>query len=292
MDHDPHRIAEQRSIAIHGLVAERLRERPELLQAARRRVAGWLQGDSVSKHYAESWKEVLSQDIDRIAEILVHPSERARALRQVSPFAGAIEATARWRVWREVHDFRASATERRQGEPMTREQLEHIIRASASIANDPEIVVIGSQSILGRYPDAPADLLVSAEADVFPRNHPERAELIDGAIGELSSFHSTFGYYAHGVGPETARLPAGWEERLVPVAGPETQGATGLCLEPHDLVCAKYVAGREQDRAFARTAARHGLVQEATLIERLSETDIDPKQREAIEARIREDFGS
>ncbi len=28
------------------------------------------------------------------------------------------------------------------------------------------------------------------EADVYPKNHPERSDLIDGSIGELSPFHS------------------------------------------------------------------------------------------------------
>jgi hypothetical protein len=67
---------------------------------------------------------------------------------------------------------------------MTRSQLEHIIRAAADIADDDEIIVIGSQSILGQYPEAPAALLVSAEADVYPRNKPDRADLVDGSIGE------------------------------------------------------------------------------------------------------------
>ena len=87
---------------------------------------------------------------------------------------------------------------------MQREQLEHVIRAAASIVDDDEIMVVGSQAVLGAHPAAPAALLRSVEADVFPRNHPDRAILIDGAIGEGSPFHETFGYYAHGVGPETA----------------------------------------------------------------------------------------
>jgi hypothetical protein len=33
---------------------------------------------------------------------------------------------------------------------------------------------------------------------------------LDGAIGELSVFHQSFGYYAHGVDDTTATLPAGW----------------------------------------------------------------------------------
>lgn len=46
------------------------------------------------------------------------------------------------------------------------------------------------------------------EADVYPRNKPELADLIDGSIGEGSPFHTSFGYYAQGVGADTAVLPA------------------------------------------------------------------------------------
>ncbi|MFN8641761.1 MAG: hypothetical protein U0802_08940 [Candidatus Binatia bacterium] len=72
----------------------------------------------------------------------------------------------------------------------TRAQLEHLIRVAADIPCDDEIVVIGSQAIVGQSPDAPAPLRVSVEADLFPLHHPERADLIDGTIGELSPFHA------------------------------------------------------------------------------------------------------
>jgi hypothetical protein len=39
---------------------------------------------------------------------------------------------------------------------VTRAQLEHLLRAAAAIADDDEIVVIGSQAILGQFPEAPA----------------------------------------------------------------------------------------------------------------------------------------
>jgi hypothetical protein len=35
---------------------------------------------------------------------------------------------------------------------MTRSELEHLIRAAGSITQDNEIVVIGSQSVLGQFP--------------------------------------------------------------------------------------------------------------------------------------------
>ena len=175
---------------------------------------------------------------------------------------------------------------------MTRQQLEHIIGAAAAISGDDEIVVVGSQAILGQFPDAPAELLVSNEADVFPRHHPDRADLIDGSIGELSPFHDTFGYYAQGVGPETATLPAGWEERLVTIQSKATRGALGLCLEVHDLALSKYVAGREKDDTFCRALVRRGLVDRATLEARLATMTLDPRLREAASGRIKAHFAA
>lgn len=76
---------------------------------------------------------------------------------------------------------------------MNRTQLEHIIRAASQISGDPEIVVVGSQAIHAQPVELPPIAFLSDEADVYPRNHPERAEEIDAAIGELSPFHDTHG---------------------------------------------------------------------------------------------------
>ncbi len=163
---------------------------------------------------------------------------------------------------------------------MRREHLEHVLRAAADVAGDSEIVVVGSQAILGQFPDAPATLLVSQEADVYPRNDPDRAIEIDGALGDGSPFHATFGYYAHGVAPETAKAPAGWEDRLIRIDVPGRRGGTGevtgWCLEAHDLVLAKCVAGRERDWEFARGAIDHALVDTEILLRRAEDLPVDP----------------
>lgn len=96
---------------------------------------------------------------------------------------------------------------------MQRPQLEHLIRAAAGITGATEIVVIGRQAVLGQFPDAPDDLLVSIEAGVFTFRSPDDSDLIDGSIGEGYPFHQTFGYYAHGVAEGTAILPTGWKAR-------------------------------------------------------------------------------
>jgi hypothetical protein len=89
--------------------------------------------------------------------------------------------------------------------------------------------------------------------------------LIDGSIGEGSSFHELFGYYAQGV------------------------GVTGLCLEVHDLAISKHVAGREKDMEFTRELAKHGMTLDKTLMARLKETEVPKEVRAIIEARIRKD---
>lgn len=169
---------------------------------------------------------------------------------------------------------------------MKREDLEHLLRACGDIIDDDEILVIGSQSILGQFPDAPESLRVSVEADLVPMNHPERSDLIDGTIGELSPFHATYGYYAQGVSRETAVLPRGWQGRLVRLVNANTRGVTGFCLEIHDLAIAKAVAGRDKDRAFVRDLLRHRMVDRATLLGRLEETPVEDVAKERIRAML------
>lgn len=169
---------------------------------------------------------------------------------------------------------------------MRRAELEHVIRAAAAVAEDDELIVVGGQAILGQFPDAPETLLVSIEADLYPRNRPERSIEIDGSLGDGSYFHATFGYYAHAVGPETAVLPAGWEDRLVPVRGENTGGATGWCLEVHDLLLSKCVAGRERDWEFVEEAIRHRLADQAELRRRIPGLPLSEAAREQVRRMV------
>lgn len=169
---------------------------------------------------------------------------------------------------------------------MNRAQLEHILRAAAGITGGDRFVVIGSQALLGQFPSAPPELLRSMEADLFSLRSAQESELIDGSIGENSLFHRTFGYFAHGVGPETATLPSGWEGRLVPVCTPATGGATGLCLEVHDLAASKIVAGREKDLEYVSSLLRHQLVRPDVLRARIEALPISASERAMCAARL------
>jgi hypothetical protein len=169
---------------------------------------------------------------------------------------------------------------------MQRHQLEHIIRAAAGITRALEFVVVGSQAVLGQFPDAPEELLVSIEAEVFSLRDSADSDLIDGSIGEGSPFHKTFGYYAHGVGAKTAVLPEGWRERLIPVRNANTGGGTGLCLEVHDRAVSKLVAGREKDLNLVAGLLRHGLLDTKTVEQRLVATPLDAERRPLCVARL------
>lgn len=173
---------------------------------------------------------------------------------------------------------------------MKRSELEHLIRAAGRIAGEREIVVIGSQAVLGQFPDSPAVLLRSMEADLYPRSNPELADKVDGAIGEGSRFHEQFGYYAQGVAPDTATLPRGWQRRLVRIENSNTGGYAGLCLEVHDLALSKYAAGREKDIEFTRELARHGMIDKKTLLKRSAETTLDAALARLVHGRIERDF--
>jgi len=175
---------------------------------------------------------------------------------------------------------------------MQRSELEHIICASGEVAQDDEIVIIGSQSVLGQFPDAPMRLLISMEADVYPNHNPELADRVDGAIGEGSSFHELHGYYAQGVGPETAVLPSGWKDRLVVVKNENTNGIAGQCLEVHDLAISKFVAGRYKDVEFIQELVRHEMIREDVLLARLAEAELQEGERRRIASKIEAVFSN
>lgn len=154
---------------------------------------------------------------------------------------------------------------------MKREQFEHTIRAAGAILGHNEVLVIGSQAIHASIDYQLPEAERSIEADISSLEDEDgtMADLIDGSIGELSVFQDTFGYYAQGVTPQTATLPGGWRDRLIPFLTPATNGVTALCLEPHDLWLSKAVAGRPKDREFCDALIERNLVEAKTLRQRL-----------------------
>ena len=164
---------------------------------------------------------------------------------------------------------------------MTRDQFAHAIRAAGAVLGVSEVLVIGSQAVHGSMSgELPIEAARSVEVDVAVLGDVDgrMADLIDGSIGEASMFHETFGYYAQGVVESTARLPEGWQDRLLRFETPATRGVIAWCLELHDLWIAKAVAGRDKDREFCRALVQRGLVKSGVLHSRLEAVhDLDER---------------
>ncbi len=191
---------------------------------------------------------------------------------------------------------------------MNRYELEHIIRAAGDIAGVKTLIILGSQSVLGQFPHIAESLpesdhskisfisrkrrilCRSVEADIMIPESEDKADLIDALIGELSSFHNTFGYYAQGVDHTTSKMPEGWENRLIKICNRNTNGISGLCLEIHDLIISKLYAGRAKDIEFLHAAIFLKLISKNILLERLNKTQLSEEKRKIMEKRIEKGF--
>jgi hypothetical protein len=172
---------------------------------------------------------------------------------------------------------------------MKKQQVDRVLRAAGELTGEKQFVIIGSQSLHGKHPDLPDDILRSFEVDLIAKNHPIRTEWLN-FIGQDSRFHETHGYYADPVDEKTATLPKGWRARLVNLPPGDTQGVRGLCLDPHDLAIAKYVARREKDIIYTHALAKRGIVEKQELLALLAMTPIDAEARERIRGYIENDF--
>lgn len=166
---------------------------------------------------------------------------------------------------------------------MRRDQLEHAIRTACQIIQHSEVIVVGSQAILGTYDESqlPAAATMSIEVDILPiaDSNVETgrlADLIEGVAGEFSPFEGLHGFSIDGVDLDTSVLPDGWRDRLVKVQNANTAAPageprfTGWCLDKEDLCVAKLIALRNKDRNFVAALLGAGLVDPDVIRGRLS----------------------
>ena len=172
---------------------------------------------------------------------------------------------------------------------MKKQHVDHVLRAASRITGERQFIIIGSQALHGKYPDLADEILSSFEVDLIASKRADRTEWLN-VIGLDSPFHETYGYYADAVDIGTATLPKGWKGRLVNLPPGDTEGVRGLCLDPHDLAIAKYVAWREKDRVFNRELARRRITSKGRLLELLERTAVAAAVRARIRAQIAGDF--
>jgi hypothetical protein len=97
------RIIEDRILARHRLIAERLLADPSLIEHARSNLRRWAEGGAAEARPAwyTEWRAILDRPIGDIVAVLTERSEHAAWLRSCSPFAGMLSARERWLLLKE-----------------------------------------------------------------------------------------------------------------------------------------------------------------------------------------------
>ena len=94
-----HARIDERSLAMHRLVARKLRANPAVLDEARDNLRRWQKMDGSPVLTLSEWEDILSGSAAQVAELLEERSERATRLRQSSPFAGTLTETERTTIY-------------------------------------------------------------------------------------------------------------------------------------------------------------------------------------------------
>lgn len=169
---------------------------------------------------------------------------------------------------------------------MTRDEIAELLRKASELTQDGDIVVVGSQSILGTFDESklPARVTLSLEADIAFLRDPDRkkADLVNAFIGEMSPHQEEHGVYAEGVHMETIVLPTGWRTRTISW---HREPSSPRFLERHDLCASKLARGAHKDLEFVGALVDAGLIDTQKLIARTEQLQDEPAKVAAAIAR-------
>jgi hypothetical protein len=97
-----HRKLEERSLALHREIAQRIRSNPDLLSSVRERLSKDIRSGRFSISLTDAMQEWLdlldSSSVEQLPELLVDEGENGRRLRQSTPFAGILTKEERRRI--------------------------------------------------------------------------------------------------------------------------------------------------------------------------------------------------
>ncbi|MBV9528724.1 hypothetical protein [Sphingomonas sp.] len=108
-----HSRIDARSLAMHRLVAAKLRANPAILDEARDTLRRWQKMDGSPALALSEWENILSAPVAQVSQFLEERSERANRLRQSSPFAGVLTDAER----RTIYESFATRTYHPGGQP-------------------------------------------------------------------------------------------------------------------------------------------------------------------------------
>ncbi|HWG05974.1 MAG TPA: DUF6036 family nucleotidyltransferase, partial [Beijerinckiaceae bacterium] len=142
--------------------------------------------------------------------------------------------------------------------------INHVLRAASNVTGHDKFVVVGASAVIARLHGlVSVAMTATAEVDIYAfdaENAEHLSDMIDANIGQESRFHSTFGYYADGVSPETAKMPTDWMTRAVRYNPPESPAVTAILPDVNDIALAKMVAWREKDIDWLAEGAETGVL--------------------------------
>lgn len=84
---------------MHRAIAEKLRDKPELLGIARDNLKRWRPTAGRSTPHIDAWEKFLDKPLDELLALIVEDSEHMRAMRQTGPFAGILSPKERWMIY-------------------------------------------------------------------------------------------------------------------------------------------------------------------------------------------------
>lgn len=156
--------------------------------------------------------------------------------------------------------------------------LQHLVRSVRTLAEDCQVIVLGSASLLASFPElgeGAEPLTATYDAGLCPQPFDETTALmIHESLGESGAFHLRHGYHVDVLRDSIFEtLPPGWRERLVPVPG--CDGA--MALDPHDLAATKLLVGRAKDFALVRHLATTGRLSRIIVEQRLDTIPTDER---------------
>ena len=103
-----HQEIDARSLALHRLVAEKIRHDPSLFRHIIHTLKHWRDTvDSASQPYLAEWDRLAKLGIETCLNAGTEDSQKANALRQCSPFCGILTARERFeflKKWRSNHE--------------------------------------------------------------------------------------------------------------------------------------------------------------------------------------------
>lgn len=101
-----HRLIDERSLWLARIIAERLRERPELWEKPRSFVERFRHDQC---HGARIWRKIMQKPPEVILAMYLRDDEKGRQIRQSAPFAGVLDPIERARLFKQFRDEKIGA---------------------------------------------------------------------------------------------------------------------------------------------------------------------------------------